>query len=559
MTSAFSWPSRVVAAKLAHEFDYNQSFQPYTPSDFDLQYIRPPVVQELLRTIVSSDLPKFKKEIRSYIAASLRFDASMDKTQKDHQYMLLNVVDENGKRDLKFIGIGHVTDPGATGHLAALKLGANDTVGFDEVMKVIIHLSTDGENKNVGEHRGLWKLLDDDRRKLGIDTPLLKSVCAVHSTASAYKDLCNSVPEIDHLVKKLAAISTYSHVSAKRTSELEKVAKVERLTARRFPKYFEVRWAEFTAALLDAILCSLLTNKGNLLSMCFAADLLFVIKVFQKKLQRDSLTFVDIEPEAEKFCERVNKLSPGYLLGGWENEFKEKYDEEAKTFCGIKLWEKERRRPDANLFVTDRKKFSAIRNQSVIAINTFVDKRLQVDRNASKSFTPFVKITATEDEIKEVRRSIAHDLDLANVAIQYQDLQDCAEIQKADPFSMLQNMVQGARDVYSDVCVVLGRILACKPHSADCERVISLYNKIKPTCRSSFKRQTVSDYLYIHMNMPQLCDFDPRPAALRWMEEKDRRARENTKAGKQEWFRKVFAKDDKEDEEVKEIELKRKF
>ena len=376
MTSAFSWSSRVVAAKLAHEFDYNQPFQPYTPSDFDLQYIRPPVVQELLRTIVSSDLPKFKKEIRSCIAASLRFDASMDKTQKDHQYMLLNVVDENGKRDLKFIGIGHVTDPGATGHLAALKLGANDTVGFDEVMKVIIHLSTDGENKNVGEHRGLWKLLDDDRRKLGVDTPLLKSVCAVHSTASAYKDLCNSVPEIDHLVKKLAAISTYFHVSAKRTSEQEKVAKVEGLTARRFPKYFEVRWAEFTAVLLDAILCSwqalikfnveqcdaegkkylkLLTNKGNLLLMCFAADLLFVIKVFQKKLHRDSLTFVDIEPEAEKFCERVNKLSPGSLLGGWENEFKEKYDEEAKTFCGIKLWEKERRRPDANLFITDRK------------------------------------------------------------------------------------------------------------------------------------------------------------------------------------------------------------
>ena len=147
-------------------------------------------------------------------------------------------------------------DPGASGHLAALKLGADDTVGFDEVMKVIAHLSTNGENKNVGEYRGLWKLLDDERRKLDIDTPLLKSVCAVHSTANAYKDLCKSVPEIDHLCKKLAAICTYFHVSAKRTSELEKVAKVEGLTVRRFPKYFEVRWAEFTAALLDAILCS---------------------------------------------------------------------------------------------------------------------------------------------------------------------------------------------------------------------------------------------------------------------------------------------------------------
>ena len=100
------------------------------------------------------------------------------------------------------------------------------TVGFDEVTKVIAHLSADGENKNVGEHRGLWKLLDDDRMKSGVDTPLLKSVCAVHSTANAYKDLCKSVPEIDYLVKKLAAISTYFHVSAKRTSELGKVTKV---------------------------------------------------------------------------------------------------------------------------------------------------------------------------------------------------------------------------------------------------------------------------------------------------------------------------------------------
>eukprot|EP00795_Rhopilema_esculentum_P015885 gene15884-7217_t len=275
--------------------------------------------------------------------------------------MHFNVVNENGKPNLKFIGIGHVTDPGASGHLAALKLRSDDTVGFHE------------------------------------------SVCAVHSTANAYKDLFKNVPKIDHLVEKLAAISTYFHVSANRTSELEKVAKVEGLTVLCFPKYFEFRWAEFTAALLDAILCSwqalvkfnveqcdaegkkfpkFLTKKDNLLLMCFVADLLSLIKVFEKKLQSDSLTIVDIEPEAEKFYERVNKLSTGSLLG-------------------------------------DRRKFSAIRTESVIAINTFVDKRLQVDRNASKSFTLFVKIMATEDEIKEGHRSIATDLDLANVPIQY--------------------------------------------------------------------------------------------------------------------------------------------
>ena len=104
-SSAFSWPSRVIAAKMAHELDYDKPFKSYSPSDFDLQYIRPPVVQERLRTIVSADLPRIKKEIDSCIAVSFWCDASMGETQKDHEYMLLNMIKNDGKRDLKFIGI----------------------------------------------------------------------------------------------------------------------------------------------------------------------------------------------------------------------------------------------------------------------------------------------------------------------------------------------------------------------------------------------------------------------------------------------------------------------
>ena len=61
--SAFSWPSKVVAGKMAHLFNYNDPFTPYNPTDFDLQYIRPPVVKELLRTIACADLPQIKKEM----------------------------------------------------------------------------------------------------------------------------------------------------------------------------------------------------------------------------------------------------------------------------------------------------------------------------------------------------------------------------------------------------------------------------------------------------------------------------------------------------------------
>ena len=106
------------------------------------------------------------------------------------------------------------------------------------------------------------------------------------------------------------------------------------------------------------------------------------------------------------------------------------------------------------------------------------------------------------------------------MAIQYQDLQDSVEIPKDNPYNVLQTIVKGGEKQYENLSIVLGRILVCKPHSADCERVISLYNKIKSTCRSSLQRQTISDYLYINMNMPPLCDFDPRPAIMRWLDEK---------------------------------------
>ena len=114
-----------------------------------------------------------------------------------------------GKQDLKFIGIGHVKESGAAGHLQALKIGASDTVGFDKVLKVVNHVSADGEAK---QFNGLWKLLDDEREKLDVNFSLLKSICAVHSTANAHKDLCKSVSEIEHLVKKLWDCNIFSCV-----------------------------------------------------------------------------------------------------------------------------------------------------------------------------------------------------------------------------------------------------------------------------------------------------------------------------------------------------------
>jgi hypothetical protein len=233
--SAFSWPSRVVASEIAHTFDYNSPFEEYDASVFDLQYVTPASRQQLLKIIVQADLPRFKEEIDDCLAASFRCDASMDRTKKDNEFMLLNVINKHGNELLRYVGLGHVKNRGAKGHLEALKEGATDTIGFKKVLTISNHMTTDGENKNVGEHNGLWKLIDDERAKEVVTFPMLKSVCAVHSSALAYHDLCKDVSEVDTLIRKVSGISSFFHASAVRTAELEKYAKEQDLNIRRLP------------------------------------------------------------------------------------------------------------------------------------------------------------------------------------------------------------------------------------------------------------------------------------------------------------------------------------
>ena len=78
----------------------------------------------------------------------------------------------------------------------------------------------------------------------------------------------------------------------------------------------------------------LLSNKDNLMLMCLLGDVLFLLKVFQKKLQGDDTTIVDIVPETKKFIAKIDKLQQRPILGGWEDKFSQSYDEENEIFLG---------------------------------------------------------------------------------------------------------------------------------------------------------------------------------------------------------------------------------
>ena len=101
---------------------------------------------------------------------------------------------------------------------------------------------------------------DDERAKEEVSFPLLKPVCAVHSSALAYHDLCKNVLEVGTLKRDVSGISSFFHASAVRTAELEKYAKEQDLNVRCQPKYYEVRWTAFTAILIDTVLTSWRAN-----------------------------------------------------------------------------------------------------------------------------------------------------------------------------------------------------------------------------------------------------------------------------------------------------------
>ena len=67
-----------------------------------------------------------------------------------------------------------------------------------------------------------------------------------------------------------------------------------------------------------------------------------LLKNFQKRLQSDDITIVDIVPESEKFLKKLEKLNEKELLGGWEEGFSTNHNKDNCPFSGTTLWQKER-------------------------------------------------------------------------------------------------------------------------------------------------------------------------------------------------------------------------
>lgn len=209
---------------------------------------------------------------------------------------------------------------------------------------------TDGASINVGEHNGLWRLIQDAAKDVDASQPILMIWCAVHRSDLCFKDLGKSVPEVKNIIKKCSHISSFIRHSAVRLVEIKKISIEKGVGLHILPRYFEVRWSQFTLQLIDATLTSwhclvfffqhlaglkdkhsaeasgylrFLTDLDNLQLLCFLGDLLNVHTKFQKQLQANDLNIIKLDSIVAGFKHNIEVLQLNTLLGGWEQTLTE--------------------------------------------------------------------------------------------------------------------------------------------------------------------------------------------------------------------------------------------
>lgn len=187
-----------------------------------------------------------------------------------------------------------------------------------------------------------------------------------------------------------------------------------------------------------------------------------------------------------------------------------------------------------------------------------------MDDNICDITTPFVSLQAAAN-LKEIPSVWAPDMDLEEFGCQYSDILEFDNIDSLRRFSLEKLLKHLASNSSCNVVTtVLARIVAAKPHSADVERIISANNLLKSSMRSSLNLDTENLNLFVHINMPVLKDWNPRPAILLWMKDLDRRTKDTPKSKTQPWFNHIFeeakSSESIEKEEIQDTEeIKKSF
>jgi len=147
------------------------------------------------------------------------------------------------------------------------------------------------------------------------------------------------------MIESCASIATYFHQTGLRTKELKKIADENEMSLLHLPKYFEVRWTEFTYKLFYGIIKSwyilvcyfkkkkeediveeksisagflkFLTDFNKLKLLCFLTDLGYIYGRFQKQIQSDETLIFDVEDKRDGVIHIISQMKESPLVGNW--------------------------------------------------------------------------------------------------------------------------------------------------------------------------------------------------------------------------------------------------
>lgn len=417
--------------------------------------------------------------------------------------------------------------------MEALTAAVNDP---NLILKKVSSICTDGTNVNTDEKNSLWVLIDKETKDAGSVIPLLKIWCGAHRAELAWKSTARTVPEVTSTLSILSNISTYFHYSALRSSELKNIASTNNLKLVSIPKIFEIGWSQFTFQLMRNILVSwealvlyfdsnkenaqcagyldYFPNLGNLKFIAFLGDVLFSFKRFQKKLQSNQLTLIEMKSHVADVLKSLKDMENKLLIGGFERNLTSQLkineiDDNKVFFKSIKMQTVEiartRREP---------KDFTEVRKSVLMALRTFLTDRFKIDEKLFEQIDPFVEFEKNAD-IEKIHSMLAPDVEVASLSLQFQDVANSRDIMKEKSLNEIivyLSKTEASRESYKELIIVLARIAACTPHSADVERCISADNILKTKLRSRLSIETENKYIYIRINMPVLSEWNPTAA-----------------------------------------------
>lgn len=250
--SAWSWPSRQVAAEMASNYVKHEL------TNINLQYLNPSHHAELLNTIVQSDIMNLRNRLRNALAISLRFDSSTDRTQNHNVYLMANIIFRDTSISTIFLGFLTPLDGNsdATTYFQLIKKIVKRYLPWDELFQLTTSVVSDGASVNTGKYEGLWIQMKKERRASNnSNLPLFSIWCIAHRVNLVWKAVCENHCLVKNLIQDMSNLSSYFHQSGERTQKLKHISSENNITnILKYPTYFAVRWTEFTFDLLNAVL-----------------------------------------------------------------------------------------------------------------------------------------------------------------------------------------------------------------------------------------------------------------------------------------------------------------